>query len=859
MSSVRILIADDHEIVRRGIRSLFTLRPDWNVCGEAVDGREAVEKAKQLLPDIVLLDISMPFLNGLEAARIIRREVPQSRVLIVSQYDATHMRAKALEAGASGYVAKSDLSRELLAAVEATLDELPSPATQSPEKEAAEQPRSSPVEAKASARLEAPPEFLLGGGEMGALMRSMDWRGTKLGPPENWPESLRACVRTALNSHSPVLIWWGPEWIMLYNDECRQLIGPKHPAAMGSPGADCWEEKWGAIHPALDRAYHRGESSVSNDVLALMAREQYLEEAHFSFSCTPIREQSGRIGGVFTTVSETTDRVIGERRMRTLHDLAVHAMNAGNEDEAWKAAAETLGKNLFDIPFCILCRPEVSENRLRTVECAAIDKAHVLCSMLADLESPFQRQVDTVLESGAIVEVGNLEALAVQLPCGSWQVPPREALLLPFSPTGRGRPAGILLAAVSPRKSLDTSYRTFFELIAGEITRSITNARASARERGQAEARSHLAAIVESSDDAIISKDLRGTILTWNQGAQRLFGYSAQEAIGRSITLIIPPELREEEVRILRSIGNGERIEHFETVRVTKSGTRVHVSLSVSPLRDAAGNVVGASKIARDITERRQNERALKNVHEELEARVKERTLDLERAEENLRILSSRLLQMQDEERRRIARELHDTAGQVMAALNMNLAPLEEQLKTIDPVLAKPVTESIELVNDLSVDLRTISHLLHPPLLDEAGLESALQWFVEGFAERSRVPVDLDLSADFGRLTPEMETTIFRVVQECLTNVHRHSGSATASISVRREANGIRLEIRDYGKGMGTSPLEPARSGVGIQGMRERVRQLNGQFSIQSGNTGTVVTVVLPEASSSARKAVPQY
>ena len=610
MSSVRILIADDHEIVRRGIRSLFTLRPDWDVCGEAVDGREAVEKAKQLLPDVVLLDISMPFLNGLEAARIIRREVPQSRVLIVSQYDAAHMRTKALEAGACGYVAKSDLSRELLAAVEATLgnevSQAPSPAKPGEEK-AAEQPLVPPG-GKASLRLEAPPECLLGGGEMGALMRSMDWRGTRLGPVENWSESLKAAVRTSLNSHVPVLIWWGPESIMLYNDECRQLIGSRHPAALGNSGRDCWEEAWTAIQPALDRALKQGESVRSDDLLVPLPRQSNLEEAYFSFSCNPIRDQSGTIGGVFATVSETTDRVISERRMRTLHDLAVQTVDARNEAEAWKAAAETLGSNSFDIPFCVFCRPEASGSRLQVVECAGISKDHSFCSLLSAPESPFRRQVEMVLESGAIAGVKGLEALAMRLPCGPWRVPPREALLLPFSSHGRGRPSGIVFAAVSPRKALDTSHRTFFELIAGEITRNITNARASERERGQAEVRSHLAAIVESSDDAIVSKDLHGIILTWNKGAQRLFGYPAEEAIGRSITLIIPPELREEEDRILRSIGNGERIEHFETVRVTKSGARVHVSLSVSPLRDAAGNIVGASKIARDITERRQSE-----------------------------------------------------------------------------------------------------------------------------------------------------------------------------------------------------------------------------------------------------------
>jgi PAS domain S-box-containing protein len=411
--------------------------------------------------------------------------------------------------------------------------------------------------------------------------------------------------------------------------------------------------------------------------------------------------------------------------------------------------------------------------------------------------------------------------------------------------------------AASPKKALDHSYRSFFDLIARQIANSIGELRTLASERGQAETRSRLAAIVESSEDAVISKDLSGVITSWNEGAHRIFGYSAEEAVGRSITLIIPADLRHEEERILQRLRAGQRIEHFETVRLTKAGKRVAVSLTVSPLRDSSGKVVGASKIARDITQRKEAEQALQHAHDELETRVKERTAELERAQDDLRALSSRLLQMQDQERRRIARELHDSAGQVLAALNMNLIPLEEVLKTVDPALVKPVTESIGLVDELSTDLRTISHLLHPPLLDEAGLESALRWFVQGFSERSKISVALDFDADLGRLTSEMETAIFRLVQECLTNIHRHSGSAVASIRIKREDQGIRLEIRDQGRGMAASASAHTKPGVGIQGMRERVRQLGGTFAIESGEAGTAVTATLPLAGSLSQRAAP--
>ena len=489
--------------------------------------------------------------------------------------------------------------------------------------------------------------------------------------------------------------------------------------------------------------------------------------------------------------------------------------------------------------------------------------------------------------------------------------------------------------------------------------------------------RSRLAAIVQSSDDAIISKNLRGIITSWNPSAERIFGYTEDEAIGKSITLIIPPELQSEEDHILRRLTSGERIEHFETVRVNKSGKRIDVSLTISPIKDSSGRIVGASKIARDVTQMKQVERALrdseqrmrfsleaasfgtwhwdiasgkvswsdnmekihgqapgwfrgdfdgcfeninaedrervqealrkalegdgkygvqyrqfradgilswleahgqviydeqncpaammgvcwditerkryeeelKQARELLETRVRERTSELEHAQERLRMLSGRLLRMQDDERRRIARELHDTVGQIVVALNLNLVPVEEELLNSNPALAKQVTASLSLVEELSRDLRTISHLLHPPLLDEAGLLSALRWYVEGFSERSKIDVDLQLDSGVGRLPAEHETAIFRIVQECLTNIHRHSGSSTAKISIARNTGKLEIEICDQGKGM---PMPVPRAGVGIQGMGERVRQLGGSLEIGSSSGGTRVVAILPANYSSS-------
>lgn len=244
---------------------------------------------------------------------------------------------------------------------------------------------------------------------------------------------------------------------------------------------------------------------------------------------------------------------------------------------------------------------------------------------------------------------------------------------------------------------------------------------------------------------------------------------------------------------------------------------------------------------------------SLQRAQNDLEEKVQQRTAELKSANHNLGELSARLLHLQDEERRRIARELHDSVGQTLAALSMNLAAIGADIERLAKT-ATTISDSTALVNDMSTDIRTISYLLHPPLLDEAGLTSALTWYVKGFSERSKIEVDLRIPEDFGRLSRDLETAIFRVVQECLTNIHRHSGSSVARITIAHTDGQVRIEVEDKGKGI---PLQKRTEimtsatgtpGVGIRGMRERLRQLGGTLEIRSNGEGkgTVVTACLP-------------
>lgn len=371
-----------------------------------------------------------------------------------------------------------------------------------------------------------------------------------------------------------------------------------------------------------------------------------------------------------------------------------------------------------------------------------------------------------------------------------------------------------------------------------------------------------LAAIVDSSDDAIVSKTLDGVITSWNKSAEGLFGYTGSEAVGQHITLIIPSDRWDEENLIIDKIKRGERIDHFDTVRVRKDKTEVEVALTISPVRDASGKIVGASKIARDISRRKRVERELRDGEERyrtladaLNTQVRFRTQELERRNSELRELSARLLESQDAERRHIARELHDSAGQTLAALSMSLADISHGVNN-PAELTRAVNNTEHLVQHLTREIRTTSYLLHPPGLDESGVSSALHWYVQGLKERSGLDVSLTIPEKFERLPSEMELVIFRVVQEALTNVHRHSASKTASIIVSRDTDRIVVEVEDKGRGISPdtlSKIQAQGSGVGVSGMRERVRHFGGELFVKSNGTGTTVTATLPIPSGSKK------
>ena len=331
--------------------------------------------------------------------------------------------------------------------------------------------------------------------------------------------------------------------------------------------------------------------------------------------------------------------------------------------------------------------------------------------------------------------------------------------------------------------------------------------------------------LAETASDAIVTINESGKVVYANPATGRIFGHSIGEVIGQDVTMLMPNWLRDLHTQAFaRHVQTGSKHMSWDRIELTalhESGREFPIELSL------AESTLGAMKfftgIIRDVSERK-------------------------KIESELHKLSGQLLRSQDEERRKIARELHDSVGQILAALSMNLGTLNSQAHKLDSHGATALLENAQLVEQASDEIRTLSHLLHPPLLEIAGLTSALRWYVDGFSERSKIKVHLEVPPDMDRLPDDTELAIFRIVQECLTNIHRHSGSDTASIRVQREGSHLVIQVQDHGKGI---PEEKRRQmttsggGIGLAGMRERLRQLGGRLEIQSDENGTLVSTIL--------------
>jgi PAS domain S-box-containing protein len=337
-----------------------------------------------------------------------------------------------------------------------------------------------------------------------------------------------------------------------------------------------------------------------------------------------------------------------------------------------------------------------------------------------------------------------------------------------------------------------------------------------------------LKGIFDAALDAMITMDATGRIVSCNAAAERLYGYSAAEMIGRHASLFAPPDRREEITEIRGRVAHGERVE-LETERSRKDGTRVPVSLTISPIRDTRGLVVAAAAIVRDMTERKLVETALRESQHQLQA------------------LSRRLVEVQEMERTLIARELHDQIGQTLSAVKVNLEALRREIK--EPALLVRVSESIAAVKRAVEQVQTLSFDLRPSLLDDLGLAAAVEAYAKRQTEPARLSLALAVTVD-GQLSKEVEAACFRIVQEAVTNVVRHARAKRLEVDLRTDGSSLRLAVRDDGAGFDARTLQataPVEQRLGLVGMSERAQYVGGELEIDSRpGAGTLVCARFP-------------
>ena len=349
-----------------------------------------------------------------------------------------------------------------------------------------------------------PGDIFISRGEMAELMRRVDWAATPLGPVTSWPQSLKTTVGIILANPFPMLVWWGRDLRHLYNDAYRPILGAKHPASLGQSGSQVWAEIWDILGPRAERALTGGGATFEEDLLLPMDRHGYVEETYFTFSYSPIPEPTAPngIGGVLVTCTETTPRVIGERRVRALRDLGARAAEAASARDAAAKAADTLAPYSADIPFVLIYLLDEREERLELAGSAGLSAGGpgaprtVAIERLVTGEAGMIRgsgwPLAAAMQSGTALLIDDVPARFGPLVAGPWSDRVSTAVVLPIPSTIAGRATGALVTAVSSRLSLDESYHGFLTVIAGQIGAAVSNARAHEADRKRAEALAEL-------------------------------------------------------------------------------------------------------------------------------------------------------------------------------------------------------------------------------------------------------------------------------------------------------------------------------------------------------------------------------
>jgi signal transduction histidine kinase len=331
-----------------------------------------------------------------------------------------------------------------------------------------------------------------GGGEMGARMRAFDWASNPLGPVPSWPQSLKTCVRVILTSRQPMFVWWGEQFINLYNDAYKTIVGGKHPEALGQPASVVWREIWDQVYPRAQSAMSMNEGTYDEALLLIMERHGYAEETYYTFSYSPVPNDQGGTGGILCANTDDTQRIITERQLSLLSALSTETAEARSSEDVCARAAQTFSNHARDLPFALIYLADSDKCTLSRVGAAGISATHSAAPATIVIEKATELPWSRSIHDQQLAVVSEPEKVLGTLPAGAWDKPPKEVAFVPIAPTGETGRSGVLVVGLNPYRLFDDSYRGFLSLVAGQLAASIANADAYEHEKQRAEALSEL-------------------------------------------------------------------------------------------------------------------------------------------------------------------------------------------------------------------------------------------------------------------------------------------------------------------------------------------------------------------------------
>ncbi len=662
--------------------------------------------------------------------------------------------------------------------------------------------------------------FLVGGGATAEAIAAKDWSESSLGEPGLWPQSLRITLEVCLHSAFPIVIFWGPDLSLLYNDAYHAFLTDKHPRALGQPARDVWPEIWDVIGPMLHGVLADGKATRSEDLQLHLMRNGRRDEGYFTFSYSPIPDDDGRVGGVFCPVVETTDRVIGERRLRTLRDLTGLG-RAETDADACRVAANVLAANKADVPFAMIYRFDEPRGGARLAAAAGIRAGERASPVEArfdgpDAADPWGLAKIAELKVGQIA-VCDLAERFGDLPYGPWPSPPEEAVLLPIVLPGEDRPAAAMIAAVSPCKRLDVAYSYFLDRVAAKIASAMADARAYAAERKRAEEIRSREAALRRTEAELREAQRLGRIGSWRWDARigeddrssseyltRIFGLDPTQPMPRFADqkgLLYAPETWERlDAAMRKTLRTGDGFELDLPAR-RANGASIWITIRGEAVRDDAEKIVGLRSTVQDITER-------KRAQERVELLMHEVT---HRAKNLLTVV------------RAVARQ---------TARNDSPAAFAERFD--QRIAALGASHDLLVKNEWrGVDLHELTR-------------SQLAHFRDLFGSRIRV------DGQPAMVKPSASQAIGMALHELATNAGKYGalstdhGNAHISFGVSRENGAARFEMAWRESG-GPPVIVPKRHGFGHMVIVQMVKHaLGGQVGLDYAPTGVVWEIRAP-------------